>query len=113
MGRYPVHEKPQDELLKGIGDLMGVIGTSERRRKEIRDYLAEVLEEKRPSSEWLHPFDSGVTDAVFRSMKSGLEDWRKGVETELADRREAGKKRSNELRESIAESLEEFFDIFL
>ena len=112
-GRYPVHEKPRDELLKGIGDLMSVIGTSERRRKEIRDYLTEVLEEKRPSREWLHPFDSGVTEAVLRSMKSGLEDWKKEMETGFADRRAEGKRRSTELKESIEESLEEYYDIFL
>ena len=73
-GRYPKHEKPQDEIFHGIGELMNLIGTSELRRKEIRDNLAGILENGRPKMEWLHPFDSSVTDAVFRPMKQGMSD---------------------------------------
>ena len=112
-GRYPVHERPRDELLSGIGELMNVIGTNERRRKEIRDYLTAVMEEKRPSTEWLHPFGADVTDAVFRSMKNGLEGWRKEIETDFTEKRAEGIRRSNELKESIEEGLQEFYDIFL
>ena len=112
-GRYPAHEKPQDEMLRGIGELMSVIGTSEIRRKEIRDYLAGVLEGKRTGAEWMHPFDAGVTDAVFRSMSNGLKDWKREMENGFAVSRAEGKRRSNELKESIEEGLQEFYDIFL
>jgi hypothetical protein len=44
-GLYPKHEKPRDELLRGIGDLMNVIGTGDARRKELRSHLSDVLEE--------------------------------------------------------------------
>lgn len=116
-GRYPKHEKPQDELLNGIGELMNVIGTSEQRRKEIRDYLAGVLEEKRPKTDWLHPFNADLTDAVLRPMKQNLQDWKKGMETGFADFRTGveteGKRRSAELKEIIEDGLEEYYDIFL
>ena len=112
-GQYPVHEKPQDEMLRGIGELMSVIGTSEIRRKEIRDYLAGVLEGKHSGAEWMHPFDAGVTDAVFRSMSNGLKDWKREMENGFAASRAEGKRRSNELKESIEEGLQEFYDISL
>ena len=112
-GRYPAHERPQDELLKGIGEIMNVIGTTERRRKEIRDNLTAMKEENRPAAEWLHPFGADVTEAVFRSMKSGLEGWKREIETDFTDRYAEGKKRSTELKDSIEESLQEFYDIFL
>lgn len=44
-GKYPKHERPKDELLRGIGDLMTVIGTGDARRRELRSYLEQNLEE--------------------------------------------------------------------
>ena len=44
-GRYPKHEKPRDELLNGIGELMNAIGTGDARRKELRSRLSSALEE--------------------------------------------------------------------
>lgn len=111
-GRYPTHERPQDEFLNWIGELMNVIGTNERRRKEIRDHLRAVME-KRPGTEWLHPFGPDVTDAVFRTAKSGLAEWKKGIGSDFSDRRAEGIRRSNEMKESIEEGLQEFYDIFL
>ena len=105
-GRYPRHETPRDELLSGIGELMNVIGTGENRRKEIRKYLADALSDSRLKTEWLHPFNADVTNAVFQSMRANLNDWRNELEAER-------KKRSAELKETIEEGLEEFYDIFL
>ena len=116
-GRYPKHERPQDEMYEGIGDLMNLIGTSELRRKEIRDTLTGILEGGHPKKEWLHPFDSSVTDAVFRPMKQGMADWMKdmgsglsgwytGVESEA-------RRRSEELKTTIQDGLEDYYDIFL
>ncbi|MBQ5427258.1 MAG: glycosyl transferase, partial [Oscillospiraceae bacterium] len=44
-GRYPKHERPRDELLNGIGELMNAIGTGDARRKELRSRLSSALEE--------------------------------------------------------------------
>ena len=104
-GKYPRHEKPQDELLSGIGDLMNVIGTGEARRQELRSYLGDVLEGRRQGNEWTHPFGTDVTDAVFQNMKTGVEDWKSGME--------AGLEKLRSRRSSLEENLEEFYDIFL
>ena len=96
---------------------MNLIGTSELRRKEIRDTLTGILEGGHPKKEWLHPFDSSVTDAVFRPMKQGMADWMKemgsglsgwytGVESEA-------RRRSEELKTTIQDGLEDYYDIFL
>ena len=69
--------------------------------------------EKRPGTEWLHPFGPDVTDAVFRTAKSGLAEWKKGIGSDFSDRRAEGIRRSNEMKESIEEGLQEFYDIFL
>ena len=105
-GLYPKHEKPQDELLNGIGDLMNVIGTSDARRRDIQDYLAGILAGKNSKTEWLHPFDAGVTNAVFQSMKTSLQDWKNELQAE-------SKRRGEKLKNSIEDGLEEFYDIFL
>ncbi len=116
-GRYPKHEKPQDEIFHGIGELMNLIGTSELRRKEIRDNLAGILENGRPKTEWLHPFDSSVTDAVFRPMKQGMSDWMKEMGSGLNDwytgMESETRRRSEELKTTIQDGLEEYYDIFL
>ena len=104
-GLYPRHETPRDELLRGIGDLMNVIGTGEARRQELRNYLGDVLDGRRAGNEWFQPFGSDVTDAVFRNMKTGFEDWK----SEVAHRREVLRAR----RSSLEESLEELYDIYL
>ena len=44
-GRYPKHERPKDELLRGIGDLMKIVGTREEKRRELRSVLEQNLEE--------------------------------------------------------------------
>ena len=117
IGFYPKHEKPRDELFSSIGELMNVIGTSETRRKEIRDHLAKVLAGDRQIPDWMHPFNAEVTNAVFQTMRTGFEEWKAGVETGLADWKKEleteSRRRSTELKESIEESLEEFYDIFL
>lgn len=105
-GRYPKHEKPQDELLNGIGDLMNVIGTSDARRRDIQDYLAGILAGKNSKTEWLHPFDADVTNAVFQSMKTSFQDWKNELQAET-------KRRGEKLKNSIEDGLEEFYDIFL
>ena len=105
-GRYPKHEKPQDELLRGIGDLMGLIGTSETRRNAIREHLESVLADSGVKSEWMHPFDAKVTNAVFGSMKESFEDWKN-------ERGEELRKRNADWMETIKEGLEEYYDIFL
>ena len=105
-GRYPKHEKPQDELLNGIGDLMNVIGTSDARRRDIQDYLAGILAGKNSKTEWLHPFDADVTNAVFQSMKTSFQDWKNELQAET-------RRRGEKLKNSIEDGLEEFYDIFL
>ena len=116
-GKYPKHESPRDELLNSIGELMNVIGTSEARRREIREYLADALAERKLKTDWLHPFDANVTNAVFRTMRAGFEDWKTGVESDLTDWRaewEAETKRKHaELKEFIEDGLQEYYDIFL
>ena len=104
-GAYPRHEKPRDELLRGIGDLMNVIGTGEERRQELRSYLGDVLEGRRPGNEWTHPFGTDVTEAVFANMKAGIEDWKSGME--------AGLEKLKTHRSNLEENLEELYDIFL
>jgi hypothetical protein len=116
-GLYPKHEKPQDEMFQGIGDLMNLIGTSELRRKEILDTLSGILEGRLPKKEWLNPFDSSVTDAVFRPMKQGMTDWMKEMGSGLSDwytgvENEA-RRRGEELKTTIQDGLEEYYDIFL
>ena len=116
-GYYPKHEKPQDELLRGIGELMNVIGTSDQRRREIRDNLTEILEGKRPGAVWLHPFDSTVTNAVFQPMKKGFEARMKEMNTGFKDWYAAAeaeaRRRSTQLKTTIQDGLEEYYDIFL
>ena len=116
-GQYPKHEKPQDEMFQGIGDLMNLIGTSELRRKEILDTLTGILEGRLPKKEWMNPFDSSVTDAVFRPMKQGMTDWMKEMGSGLSDwytgvENEA-RRRGEELKTTIQDGLEEYYDIFL
>ena len=101
-GRYPKHEKPRDELLSGIGELMNLIGTGEARREAIREHLAGVIADSRQKTDWVHPFDADVTRAFFDSMKTNFSDWRNGLEAER-------KRRSAEFKET----LEEYYDIFL
>ncbi len=101
-GRYPKHEKLQDELLSGIGGLMSLIGTGKSRQKAIRDHLTAVRMGIGEPGDWLHPFDAGVTNAFFETMKSNF--------LELG---EEGKRRSAEMKETIEENLEAFYDIFL
>ena len=116
-GRYPKHDRPQDEMYQGIGELMNLIGTSELRRKEIRDTLAGILESGHPKKEWLHPFDSSVTDAVFRPMKQGMTDWMKEMGSGLTDWytgvESEARRRSEELKTTIQDGLEDYYDIFL
>ena len=116
-GRYPRHERPQDEMYEGIGNLMNLIGTSELRRKEIRDTLTGILEGGHPKKEWLHPFDSSVTDAVFRPMKQGMAEWMKGMGSGLTDWytgvESEARRRSEELKTTIQDGLEDYYDIFL
>ena len=105
IGKYPKHGSTRDELLRGIGDLMNIIGTGEARRRELRNYLNDVLEGKRTEKEWMHPFGYDVTEAVFQSMKTGVEDWRSEME--------AGLEKWRIRRDSLEENLEDFYDIFL
>ena len=104
-GKYPKHEKPHDELLSGIGELMNVIGTGEARRQELRSYLADVLEGRKTGNEWTHPFGTDVTEAVFGNMRAGIREWRNGME--------AGIEKLKAQRSILEENLEEFYDIFL
>ncbi len=116
-GKYPKHETPRDELLSGIGELMNLIGTSDTRREAIREHLTDIMEGNRQKSEWQHPFGADVTNAVFRSMKKGFDGWKAELQSGFADWKTEfeteGKKRSTELKETLEESLEEFYDIFL
>lgn len=116
-GRYPKHETPQDELLRGIGEIMNVIGTSEARREAIREYLAGVFAGNLPKTDWMHPFNSAVTNAVFRSMREGFRGWKEDMESGFADwqsEREADFKRWNtEGKKAIEDGLKEYYDIFL
>ena len=84
---------------------MSVIGTPETRRSAIREHLRGVLADSGVKTEWLHPFDAGVTDAVFASMKENLRDWKNGREEEW-------KKLTAEGKEAIGEGLEELYDMF-
>ena len=84
---------------------MNIIGTGEARRRELRNYLNDVLEGKRTEKEWTHPFGHDVTEAVFQSMKTGVEDWKSGME--------AGLEKWRIRRDSLEENLEDFYDIFL
>jgi len=61
-----------------------------------------VLAGSRQKTDWIHPFDAGVTRAFFDSMKTNFSDWRNGLEAER-------KRRSAEFKET----LEEYYDIFL
>lgn len=116
-GRYPKHDTPQDDLLRGIGELMNVIGTGEARREAIRDHLAGVLSGNLPKTDWTHPFNSDVTNAVFRSMSEGLKEWKTDMETGFADWQagwETERKRWNtEGKKAIEDGLKEYYDIFL
>ena len=129
-GLYPKHETARDEMLSGIGTLMNLIGTGESRRQEIRNYLADILEGKRPATEWLHPFNADVTQAVFKPMEKGFAEWREknwlsermahlsGRKPEewkkdLLSWKAEQEKKAEKLRTSLEEGLEEYFDIFL
>ncbi|MCR5136342.1 MAG: glycosyltransferase [Oscillospiraceae bacterium] len=125
-GLYPKHENAQDSMLNGIGELMRFIGTSESRRQTIRSYLNDVTAGKRTAADWRHPFDASVTDAVFRSMKSGFAEWKTGIlnrkedlqslKTGLENRKEDLQSLMAELearRTELEENLESYFDIFL
>ena len=129
-GLYPKHETARDEMLSGIGTLMNLIGTGESRRQEIRNYLADVLEGKRPATEWLHPFNADVTQAVFKPMEKSFAEWREknwlsermahlsgrrpeDWKRELLSWKAGQEKKAEKLRTSLEESLEEYFDIFL
>ncbi|MBO5543493.1 MAG: glycosyltransferase [Oscillospiraceae bacterium] len=117
-GRYPKHETPGDGLFRGIGSLMDLIGTGEARRQAFQKHITDILEERRLTAgaeaepqrqdalaDWFHPFDAEVTNAVFQSMQSGWNEWKR----QLAE----GKKRGDELKKNIEDNLEEFYDIFL
>ena len=116
-GRCPKHETPQDELLRGIGEIMNVIGTGEARREAIREHLAGVFAGNLPKTDWTHPFNSDVTNAVFRSMRDGFRGWKEDMESGFADwqsEREADFKRWNtEGKKAIEDGLKEYYDIFL
>ncbi len=129
-GLYPKHETPRDEMLRGIGTLMNLIGTGESRRQEIMNYLTDVLEGKRPATEWLHPFNEEVTRAFFRPMEKSFAEWREknrlpewmtGLRArspeerkkELLSWKAEQEKRAEKLRSSLEAGLEDYFDIFL
>ena len=126
-GLYPRHETPRDELLRGIGELMNLIGTGDERRALIREHLADVLAGRAPKAEWRHPFDAAVTNEVLRNMRSSLTgrvneaaEWRRKLEAErqagLAELRagvEAGREKARQRRAELEESLESYYDIFL
>ena len=126
-GLYPKHETPRDELLRGIGELMNLIGTGEERREAIREHLSDVLDGRVPKAEWLHPFDASVTNEVFRNVKASLADrvneaadWRKKFEAEgqasLSEIRaglQAGREKARQRRAELEENLESYYDIFL
>ncbi|MBO5543257.1 MAG: hypothetical protein J5949_01360, partial [Oscillospiraceae bacterium] len=117
-GRCPKHETPGDELYRGIGSLMDLLGTGEARRQAFQKHISDILEERRLAAgteaepqkqdtltDWFHPFGADVTNAVFQTMQSSWDEWKR----QLAE----GKRRSDELRKNIEDSLEEFYDIFL
>ena len=129
-GHFPKHETPQDEMLSGIGALMNLIGTGESRQQEIRDHLAAVLEGRRPTTEWLHPFNADITHAVFRPMEKSFAEWREknrlpmwltgqsernpeARKKELFHRKTEQEKKDEKPWTSLEEGLEEYFDIFL
>ena len=125
--RYPKHDTPRDDLFRGIGELMNLIGTGEERREAIREHLSDVLAGRAPKAEWRHPFDAAVTNEVFQSMKAGLTgriseaaDWKKKLEAEgqasLSEIRaglEAGREKARQRRAELEKDLESFYDIFL
>ena len=143
-GKYPKHETPGDELFRGIGQLMDLIGTGETRRQAFQKHITDVLEERRVMAgaqqeteqknaltDWFHPFDSDLTNAVLQTMQSSWNEWRSGVEadtgrwktgldqfkngldTEWKRQLAEGKRRGEELKQNIEDGLEEFYDIFL
>ena len=126
-GRYPKHDSPRDDLFRGIGELMNLIGTGEERREAIRENLADVLAGRAPKAEWRHPFDAAVTNEVFRNMRNTLTDranevadWRRKFEAEgqasLSEIRaglEAGREKARQRRAELEQNLESFYDIFL
>ena len=124
LGRYPKHEKPADELFSGIGELMNRIGTRELKRQEILDALAAG---KHLFPDWTRRFNADVTDAFFADLRSGMEEWRAGMENGLADWKadvesgigslktglESGKKRLQARRDNLEQELKSYYDIFL
>ena len=126
-GRCPKHETARDDLFRGIGELMNLIGTGEERREAIRENLADVLAGRTPKAEWRHPFDAAVTNEVFRNMRNTLTDranevadWRRKFEAEgqasLSEIRaglEVGREKARQRRAELEQNLESFYDIFL
>ena len=108
-GRYPKHETPRDDLFRGIGELMNLIGTGEERREAIREHLADVLAGRAPKAEWLHPFDAAVTNGVIRNMKSSFTGNLAGLRAGVESEREKARQRRAELEKN----LESFYDVFL
>ena len=126
-GRYPKHETARDDLFRGIGELMNLIGTGEERREAIREHISDVLAGRAPKTEWRHPFDAAVTNEVFRNMRNTLTD----RANEAADRKrkfeaesqaslseiraglEAGREKARQRRAELEQNLENFYDIFL
>ena len=108
-GRYPEHDSAQDELLRGLGELMTVIGTGEERREAIRKHLQETLQSRQVKTEWIHSFGPDVTNAFFASMRSNLSDLRSGFEAA----EKAGREKALLQRKKLEQSLEDFYDIFL
>ena len=111
-GKYPKHESAQESMLHGIGELMSILGTGESRRQSIRDYLAEVKSGGHPASDWIHPFGTDVTEAVFGQMKRGIEQWRSSLENRKSDFRNL-KAELESRGKNLEENLEDYFDIFL
>ena len=92
-GKYPRHEKLSDERLKRIGDFLNLVGQRELAAQELREKLAEELQQRK-----LIRFDGAVTDRFFRRAKGELSGLR-----EHLDERSA----------RLHEDLKEYYDIFL
>ena len=92
-GKYPLHGKLSDERLKRIGDFLNLVGQRELAAQELRERMAEELQQRK-----IVRFDATVTDRFFQRAKGDLT----GIKDHL-DARQA----------KFEEDLKEFYDIFL
>ena len=112
-GRYPKHGSYRDEMLSGIGTLMGALGESENRVRGALNEGGSFVKETLSERENRMKAAVSETEARLKSVAAERETRLKNAAAEREEALRNGLKQLKDGQDRFFSGLEDYFDIFL